>query len=294
MLGNQPSRALTTQAGLPIPCGPKDAKTTRLGNSLNKTSLLDHAILMIGAIVMTGPIVVLGWQLVASVGVEQLGALFTNLWVNGVSSNAISAGAMLWNSLVVAIGVAILKCVVSMLAAYALVFFRLRLSNLIFGAILLAMFFPIESRMLPTFAVTSDLGLLNSYAGMILPVTASGLGVLVLNQFLRQIPVELMEAARMDGAGPMRFFRDTVLPLSLPMIAALFAILFVFGWNQYAWPIIITTTSLTHSTLVSGMTYAGVGSPSGMALALMALGPPAIVLLLVQRQLVRTLTAGIH
>lgn len=249
---------------------------------------------MIGAVVMTGPIVVLGWQLVASVGVEQLGALFTNLWINGVSSNAISAGAMLWNSLVVAIGVAILKCAVSMLAAYALVFFRLRWNNLIFGAILLALFFPIESRMLPTFAVTSDLGLLNSYAGMILPVTASGLGVLVLNQFLRQIPVELMEAARMDGARPMRFFRDTVLPLSLPMIAALFAILFVFGWNQYAWPIIITTTSLTHSTLVSGMTYAGVGSPSGMALALMALGPPAIILLLVQRQLVRTLTAGIH
>ncbi len=243
---------------------------------------------------MTGPIAVLGWQLVAGVGVGNLWPLFRNLWENGVSSNSISAGAMMWNSLVLAVGVAALKCSVSMLAAYALVYFRLCYSNLIFAAILLAMFFPIESRMLPTFAVTSDLGLLNSYTGMILPVSASGLGVLVLNQFLRQIPVELMEAARMDGAGPMRFFFDTILPLSLPMMAALFAILFVFGWNQYAWPVIITTTSLTHSTLVSGMVYAGIGDPAGMALALMALLPPAVILLLVQRQLVRTLTAGIH
>ena len=243
---------------------------------------------------MTGPVAVLGWQLMASVGVADAWALIQDLWVNGVSTDSISGAAMMWNSLILAIGVAVLKCSVSMLAAYALVYFRLQWSNLIFGMILLAMFFPIESRMLPTFSVTSDLGLLNSYAGMILPISASGLGVLVLNQFLRQIPVELMEAARMDGAGPVRFFCDTILPLSLPMMAALFAILFVFGWNQYAWPLIITTTSLTHSTLVSGMVYAGIGDPAGMALALMALMPPALILLLVQRQLVRTLTAGIH
>jgi sn-glycerol 3-phosphate transport system permease protein len=172
--------------------------------------------------------------------------------------------------------------------------FRLPAREFIFGIILLSMFFPIETRILPTFAVVNELGLLNSYSGMILPVAASGLGVLVFRLFLQQLPGELLEAARVDGAGPMRFFLDIVLPLSMPMLAALFAILFVLGWNQYVWPIMISTTSQDHHTLLQGVAGLAIESRSGMALVILALVPPVVVFLGLQRFLVRGLTSGIH
>ena len=256
--------------------------------------LLDHAILLAGVALMCGPICLLLWQLLTALDLPELWALVQRVWRGGLSSAGIGAGAMMWNSLVLALGVAILKSVMSMMAAYALVFFRLPCSGLIYGVILIAMFFPIETRILPTFAVASDLGLLNSYAGMILPITASGLGVLVFRQYMRQIPTEVMEAAQMDGAGPLRVLFDIIVPLSLPMIAAVFAILFVLGWNQYVWPIMITTTSQDHDTLVRGMAYSGFGGTAGMVLALLALVPPAIVVIGLQRWLMRGLTAGIH
>jgi sn-glycerol 3-phosphate transport system permease protein len=117
---------------------------------------------------------------------------------------------------------------------------------------------------------------------------------LVFRQYLQQMPPEVIEAAQLDGAGPLRILRDFILPLSVPMIAALFAILFVLGWNQYVWPIMIATTSQDHDTLVRGMANARLGGQSGMALALLALVPPGIVVILAQRWLVRGLTAGIH
>ncbi len=256
--------------------------------------LLDHAILLAGVALMCGPVCLLLWQLLTALDLPELWALVQRVWRGGLSSAGIGAGAMMWNSLVLALGVAILKSAMSMMAAYALVFFRLPCSELIYGVILIAMFFPIETRILPTFAVASDLGLLNSYAGMILPITASGLGVLVFRQYMRQIPNEVMEAAQMDGAGPLRVLVDIIIPLSLPMIAAVFAILFVLGWNQYVWPIMITTTSQDHDTLVRGMAYSGFGGTAGMVLALLALVPPAIVVIGLQRWLMRGLTAGIH
>lgn len=259
-----------------------------------KPRFSDHVILICGAVVMTGPMLILLWRLVVGLNPAEIWAVFADLWVNGVSRSSIGASAMMWNSMVLALGIAILKCALSMLAAYALVCFRLRGANILFGAILLAMFFPIEARILPTFAVTTELGLQNTYAGMILPITASGLGVLVLRRFLLQLPPELMEAAQMDGAGPLRFLRDVVIPMSLPAMTALFVILFALGWNQYVWPIMVTTTSQSHDTLVRGMAYAGLGGRSGLALAFLALLPPTVLVIVLQRPLVRAMTAGIH
>jgi len=259
-----------------------------------KPRLSDHVILICGAVVMTGPMLILLWRLVVGLNPAEIWAVFADLWVNGVSRSSIGASAMMWNSMVLALGIAILKCALSMLAAYALVCFRLRGANILFGAILLAMFFPIEARILPTFAVTTELGLQNTYAGMILPITASGLGVLVLRRFLLQLPPELMEAAQMDGAGPLRFLRDVVIPMSLPAMTALFVILFALGWNQYVWPIMVTTTSQSHDTLVRGMAYAGLGGRSGLALAFLALLPPTVLVIVLQRPLVRAMTTGIH
>lgn len=243
---------------------------------------------------MIGPVCFLIWQLISALEPSAIWVLYLQVWHGGLSSAGIGAGAMMWNSLVLALGVAILKCAISLPAAYALVYFRLPFSKLVYSLILIAMFFPIETRILPTFAITSNLNLLNSYSGMILPITASGLGVLVFRQYLRQIPDVVIEAARMDGAGPMRIFIDIIVPLSLPMMTALFAILFVLGWNQYVWPIMITTTSQDHDTLVRGMAYSGFGGNPGMILALLSLLPPAIIVILLQRWLVRGLTAGIH
>ena len=243
---------------------------------------------------MTGPVLMLVWLLIVDMNPAALSALFRGLWIDGVSRAGIGAGTMMLNSLILALGVAVLKGTFSLLAAYALVFFRLRYADLIFGVILLAMFFPVETRIIPTFEVAAGLGLLNSYSGMILPVVAGGLGVLVFRQFLQQLPVELMEAAKIDGAGPRRFLIDIVVPVSLPMIAAVFAILFVLGWNQYVWPIMITTTSQSHDTLVRGMEYAGYGGKDGLALALLALVPPTLIVLLLQRTLMRALASGIH
>lgn len=259
-----------------------------------KPRLSDHVILICGAVVMTGPMLILLWRLVVGLNPAEIWAVFADLWVNGVSRSSIGASAMMWNSMMLALGIALLKCALSMLAAYALVCFRLRGANILFGAILLAMFFPIEARILPTFAVTTELGLQNTYAGMILPITASGLGVLVLRRFLLQLPPELMEAAQMDGAGPLRFLRDVVIPMSLPAMTALFVILFALGWNQYVWPIMVTTTSQSHDTLVRGMAYAGLGGRSGLALAFLALLPPTVLVIVLQRPLVRAMTAGIH
>lgn len=250
--------------------------------------LFDHIILLIGVAVMTGPVLILLAQL--DLRPAALAAVIAEVWESGTGGSGIGARAMFWNSLLLALGVAVIKCAASFGAACALVYWRVPGRELVYGVILLSMFFPIETRILPTFAVTHQLGLLNSHWGMILPITASGLGVLIFRQALQQIPIEIIHAARIDGAGPLRIIVDIVVPLTAPMIGALFAILFVLGWNQYVWPIMINTTSQEHDTLVRGIAYAGVGSQSGIVLALMALVPPVIPVVLLQRQLTRALT----
>jgi len=203
-------------------------------------------------------------------------------------------GRMLGNSLLMALAVAFGKIAISILSAYAVVFFRFPGRSLAFWAIFLTLMLPVEVRIFPTFKVVSDLGLVNTHAGLIIPLIASATATLLFRQFFLTIPDEYVEAAKMDGAGPLRFFCDVVLPLSRTNIAALFVILFVYGWNQYLWPLLVATGEEVE-TLVIGMVKM-IGSEANtewnqvMAACVLALLPPVAVVLLMQRWFVKGLT----
>ena len=204
---------------------------------------------------------------------------------------------MLLNSLVMALGITAGKLVISILSAYAVVYFRFPLRMTAYWLIFFTLMMPIEVRFFPTYQVTASLHLLNSYGGLIVPLVASATATFLFRQFFMTLPRSLAEAARIDGAGPMRFFFDIVLPLSRTNIAALFVLVFVYGWNQYLWPL-LTTTDAGYTTVVmgmQGMIQAGekFGVPRWdlvMATALLALLPPVSVVLLMQRWFVKGLT----
>jgi sn-glycerol 3-phosphate transport system permease protein len=211
----------------------------------------------------------------------------------GAGSNA-PVGRMMWVSLVTALVIAFGKIGVSLLSAFALVYFRFPFRSLFFWAIFVTLMLPVEVRILPTYKVVSDLGLLNSYAGLTIPLIASATATFLFRQFFLTVPEELVEAARMDGAGPMRFFKDILLPLSKTSIAALFVIQFIYGWNQYLWPLLATTSEDMYPVVV-GIKRMIAGGDSGnewnivMATAIMAMIPPAIVVIFMQRWFVKGL-----
>jgi sn-glycerol 3-phosphate transport system permease protein len=201
---------------------------------------------------------------------------------------------MLLNSLVMALGITVGKIAISIISAYAIVYFRFPLKNLVFWLIFLTLMLPVEVRIVPTYEVVAGLGLLNSYSGLILPLIASATATFLFRQLFLTIPDELVEAARIDGAGPMRFFLDVLLPMSRTNIAALFVILFIYGWNQYLWPLLITTDP-SMNTIVMGLKQM---LPSGdqtvewpviMATALLAMVPPVAVVLFMQKLFVKGL-----
>ncbi len=201
---------------------------------------------------------------------------------------------MLLNSLIMALGITIGKIAISIISAYAIVYFRFPLKNLVFWLIFLTLMLPVEVRIVPTYEVVAGLGLLNSYSGLILPLIASATATFLFRQLFLTIPDELVEAARIDGAGPMRFFLDVLLPMSRTNIAALFVILFIYGWNQYLWPLLITTDP-GMNTIVMGLKQM---LPSGdqtvewpviMATALLAMVPPVAVVLFMQKLFVKGL-----
>jgi sn-glycerol 3-phosphate transport system permease protein len=203
-------------------------------------------------------------------------------------------GTMLFNSLVMALGVAIGKIAISILSAFAIVYFRFPLRNFFFWMIFVTLMLPIEVRIIPTFKVASDLHLLDSYAGLILPVVASATATFLFRQFFLTIPDELAEAARIDGAGPMRFFWDVVLPLSKTSMAALFVILFIVGWNEYLWPLLITSQESMYTVVIGIKRMIAGGDASNewniiMATAMLALLPPALVVILMQKWFVKGL-----
>ena len=203
-------------------------------------------------------------------------------------------GRLLVNSLVVAVGVAVGKIAISLLSAFAIVYFRFPGRMLAFWTIFLTLMLPVEVRILPTYKVVADLGLLNSYTGLILPLIASATATFLFRQFFLTIPDDLAEAARIDGAGPLKFFWDMVIPLSRTNIAALFVILFIYGWNQYLWPLLITTrTEMTTIVVAIGRiikaTDAAVDWPVVMAIVLLAMLPPVLIVALMQRWFVKGL-----
>ena len=211
----------------------------------------------------------------------------------GTGSNA-PVGRMMWVSLVTALVIAFGKISVSLLSAFALVYFRFPFRGVFFWAIFVTLMLPVEVRILPTYKVVSDLGLLNSYAGLTIPLIASATATFLFRQFFLGVPDELTEAARVDGASPMRFFWDILLPLSKTSIAALFVIQFIYGWNQYLWPLLATTSEDMYPVVV-GIKRMIAGGDSGnewnivMATAIMAMIPPAIVVIFMQRWFVKGL-----
>ena len=201
---------------------------------------------------------------------------------------------MMWNSLLMALIITGGKIAVSIISAYAVVFFRFPGRMVFFWMIFITLMLPVEVRILPTYEVVSDLGLINSMTGLTLPLIASATGTLLFRQFFLTIPDELVEAARIDGAGPLRFFKDVVLPLSATNIAALAVILFIYGWNQYLWPLLITTDNRL-DTIVVGITKM-ISTDSSitnwthvMATTLLAVLPPALVVVVMRRWFVKGL-----
>ena len=167
---------------------------------------------------------------------------------SGAGSHA-SVGRMMWVSLVSALVIAIGKIAISLLSAFAIVYFRFPFKQAFFWAIFVTLMLPVEVRIAPTYKVVSDLGMLNTYAGLTVPLIASATATFLFRQFFLTVPDELVEAARIDGAGPMRFFFDILLPLSATSVAALFVIQFIYGWNQYLWPLLVTTDESIRGTV---------------------------------------------
>lgn len=256
--------------------------------------ILGHSILCLGLVFMLGPIVLIiassthltstlqqhGLQwLPGNQALENYGRI---LEFEAGFTDQITPIAMLVNSLIVATGVAVLTTLFSLLTAYAIVFFRMPGKHIVFWFVLATLLFPLESRFVNTFSVAVSLGLINSYAGLVLPVLAAALGTFFFRQYFLGLPKELIEAATMDGAGPFRFLKDIVVPLSYSRAGVIFVIAFMVGWNQYLWPIMITTDDSLY-TLVRGIQFIGQESGPGMALVVITLLPPFLLLLGFQR-----------
>lgn len=273
-----------------------------------KPRITDHLVLLFGVFLMMGPLVLafttssflpevihregmqFGW------GGNFIDTYETVLFEKGGFSKNITGLLMTKNSLILGLGFAIGKIIISMLAAYAIVYFRFPLANFFFWVIFSTLLLPLEVRILPSYEVVQSLGLLNTYTGLILPLIASATGTFFFRQFFRSIPDELVEAARIDGAGPMRFFLDILVPLSRTMIAAIFIIMFVVGWNQYLWPTLMTTDE-TLFTLVRGIkqimqVWIGANIPDyneALAMAILAMLPPALIIIFFQRMFIKGL-----
>ena len=219
------------------------------------------------------------------------------LFVEGGVMKKVTALAMLKNSLILGVGFAIGKVIISMLAAYAIVFFRFRLALPLFWIIFMTLLLPLEVRIIPSYEVMAKLNLLDTHTGLILPLIASATGTFFFRQFFMSIPDEMLEAARLDGATPWRFFVDILIPLSKTMIAAILIIMFVVGWNQYLWPLIMTTKEENYTLVIGIKQIYQVLADGGQlpqyqkafALTILATLPPVLVVLVFQNWFVKGL-----
>ncbi len=203
-------------------------------------------------------------------------------------TDQITALDMMKNSLIIALGVAGCTTLVSLCGAYAMVYFRLPFAGFLFWLTLATLLLPLESRFITTFLVTDALGLINTHLGMVLPTLAVALGTLFFRQLFLGFPNEYLEAAKLDGAGPVRFFLDFIVPLSWKRGGAIFVVTFMIGWNQYLWPLMISTDESRY-TLVRGIRLIGQESGPGMALIMLSILPPLILVLIFQRYFFRAL-----
>ncbi|MGE0357515.1 MAG: sn-glycerol-3-phosphate ABC transporter permease UgpE [Burkholderiales bacterium] len=267
---------------------------------------LAHAVLIAGVILVAFPLWV---TFVAStLTFEQIVAVPMPLWpgdhfldnyrqvltAGSEKGSSAPVSTMLVNSLIMALSIAIGKITISILSAFAIVYFRFPGRSFFFWSVFVTLMLPVEVRIIPTFKVAADLGILDSHVGLAMPLIASATATFLFRQFFMTIPDELAEAARMDGAGPIRFFIDVVLPLSKTHMAALFVILFIYGWNQYLWPLLITTSESMYTVVIGIKRMIAGGDASNewhliMATAMLALLPPALVVILMQKWFVKGL-----
>jgi sn-glycerol 3-phosphate transport system permease protein len=270
---------------------------------------MSHAVLLVGVLVVAFPVFVTfiastktSQEIVQQVPMslvpgEHLLETYRTALFGGISSygsKIASVAPMMGVSLVTALTIALGKIAISLLSAFAIVYFRFPLRGLFFWLIFVTLMLPVEVRIFPTYKVVSDLGMLNTYAGLTVPLIASATATFLFRQFFLTVPDELVEAARMDGAGPMRFFKDVLLPLSGTSIAALFVIQFIYGWNQYLWPLLITTDESMYPIVMGIKRMFGGGDAANewnvvMATAILAMIPPALVVLLMQKWFVKGL-----
>jgi len=270
-------------------------------------TFLSHAVLLLGVLVVAFPLYL---TFVASTQTAQAivqtpmpllpgGHLIENYTMalqgtGGVSGSNAPVARMMMVSLISALIISIGKIAISLLSAFAIVYFRFPFRMFFFWAIFITLMLPVEVRIGPTYKVVSDLGMLNSYAGLTIPLIASATATFLFRQFFLTVPEELLEAARMDGAGPMRFFWDVLVPLSKTSIAALFVIQFIYGWNQYLWPLLVTTSEDMYPVVI-GIKRMISGGDSEMqwnvvmATAVLAMLPPALVVMLMQKWFVKGL-----
>lgn len=220
---------------------------------------------------------------------------FGKMLTDGMQSSGMPPLSLqMMNSLIMALSISIGKIMISIISAYAIVYFRFPFRGLAFWLIFITLMMPVEVRILPTYKVVADLGMLDTYAGLTIPLIASATATFLFRQVFLTIPDELMEAARIDGAGPMKFFWDILLPMSRNNIAALFVILFIYGWNQYLWPLVVTTDP-SHYTIVMGikrMADVADAQPQWnyiMATAILAMLPPVLVVIFMQKLFVKGL-----
>ena len=270
---------------------------------------LAHTILLLGVLIIAFPVYV---TLIASTQTSQQivqqvpmsmapgGHMMETYWValfggeTSYGSKVAPVAPMLWISFVSAMVIAIGKISISLLSAFAFVYFRFPGRGMCFWMVFITLMLPVEVRIGPTYEVVSNLNMLNSYAGLTVPLIASATATFLFRQFFLTVPDELVEAARIDGAGPMRFFKDVLVPLSMTSIAALFVIQFIYGWNQYLWPLLVTTDESMYP-IVMGIKRMFAGGDAAnewnviMATAILAMLPPAFVVLLMQRWFVKGL-----
>jgi sn-glycerol 3-phosphate transport system permease protein len=272
-------------------------------------TVLSHLVLVLGVLIVAFPIYITfiastqtAEQIVQNVPMSLLPgsnmvqsykfALFGGVTEYG--SKIAPVAPMLWVSLVTALVISIGKIAISLLSAFAVVYFRFPFRNVVFWMIFVTLMLPVEVRILPTYKVVSDLGMLNTYAGLTVPLIASATATFLFRQFFLTVPDELVEAARIDGAGPMRFFKDVLLPLSKTSIAALFVIQFIYGWNQYLWPLLMTTSEDMYPVVMGIKRMISGGDAATewnavMATAILAMLPPALVVMLMQKWFVKGL-----
>jgi sn-glycerol 3-phosphate transport system permease protein len=270
-------------------------------------TLLSHLILILGVLIVAFPVYI---TFIASTQTDAQildtpmsllpGTQFWHNYAAVLSGGGASVGSnapvlrMMWISLVSAMVIAVGKIGISMFSAFAIVYFKFPFRRTCFWMIFVTLMLPVEVRISPTYAVVASLGMINTYAGLTIPLIASATATFVFRQFFLTVPEELAEAARIDGAGPVRFFFDILLPLSATSIAALFVIQFIYGWNQYLWPLLVTTNENMYPVVIGIKHMIGGGDALNewnliMATTMLAMLPPALVILSMQKWFVKGL-----